>query len=303
MGAVIGWLLGAQMTDVPVIGPLTGSGVLASVIGGIAVGAGIGALIGALVGSLSAQDERPVETLMEAAPDATTYPAVVAEESLPDDTATPEMSAGDEPPVDDGPDYASDVPAEAAIVTAGGMEVSTMNDDDELESGRDPSSFTGTEDAVDPGTGAVGTAGTPLTTGYGVSGSTIGTGSEAGKPAHRGEAFRGATPDTKAYELGGRGSGDRDVLEGDERALPAETRYSDEGRDEAPAQRDRTARDIYEATPGYSESVTRGGLADTAPEGTGTTGVDADAPNESAGTNLPGTDDPRGLGDNTDDTR
>jgi hypothetical protein len=212
-------------------------------------------------------------------------------------TATASADAADY----DGPDHALEQEAGADTLPAPRLEESTV-DDIEEESGRNPSTFTGTEDAVDPGTGAVGTGGTPLTTGYGVSGSTIGTGSQSGEAAQRGEDFRGATPDTKAYEFGGRGSGDREVLEGDERTLPAETRYSDADRDEAPAQRDPAARDVYETMPGYGENVTRGGMADTAPEGTGTTGVDADAPQESAGTNLPGTADPRGLGDNTDET-
>jgi hypothetical protein len=296
MGAVIGWLLGAQMADVPVIGPLTGSGVLASVIGGLVAGAGIGALIGALVGSFSPADVPPAEAPVEPAPAAAEYVAP-ARLKPTSDVPVPDMDR------DDGPDYASALSVEVDSVSAARMEESTMDRNDSTEPGRDPDNFTGTEDAIDPGTGALGTAGTPLTTGYGVSGSTIGTGSESGEAAQRGDDFRGATPGTKSYDLGGRGSGDRDVLEGDERVLPAETRYSDEGRDEAPVQRDPADRDIYEQMPGYSESVTRGGLADTAPEGTGTTGVDANPPQESAGTNIPGTADPRGLGDNTDEPR
>jgi hypothetical protein len=302
MGAVIGWILGAQMTDVPVIGPLTGSGVLASVLGGIVAGAGIGALIGALVGSFSPQDEPPIEKVVDAAPAAVEYtPAVVAYEA--DDTVTVTDTPRERPADYDGPERASDIPAGEAVVAAERMEDSTMDDNHTKEAGRDPSTFTGTQDAIDPGTGALGTGGTPVTTGYGVSGSTIGTGSKSEEAAQRDDQFRGATPDTKSYDLGGRGSGDREALEGDERTLPAETRYSDAGLDEAPVQRDREARDIYEASPGYGESVTRGGMSDTAPEGSGTTGVDADAPQESAGTNLPGTDDPRGLGDNTDEPR
>ena len=302
MGAVIGWILGAQMTDLPVIGPLTGSGVLASVLGGIIAGAGIGALIGALVGSASPQDEPPVDSILEAAPDALDYSSPLPSEAVVEDSAAAALTMGEDTAGNGGPDHASDIPSEAAMAAVEGMEDRIM-DDTTKEPGRDPSSFTGTEDAIDPGTGALGTGGTPLTTGYGVSGSTIGTGSQEAEAAQRDDQFRGATPDTKSYDLGGRGSGDREVLEGDERTLPAETRYSDAGRDEAPAPRDREARDIYEASPGYGESVTRGGLADTAPEGAGNTGVDADAPQESAGTNLPGTADPRGLGDNTDEPR
>ena len=302
LGAVVGWLLGAQMTDIPVIGPLTGSGVLASVLGGIVAGAGIGALIGALVGSVSPQDEPPAVSAPPLAPAAEHTPLIVREPT--DIQAGPgEGAASAEDDDNLGADRAYHQPLPAAVTPAEGMEASTMDDTNERESGRNPETFTGTEDAVDPGTGAVGTAGTPLTTGYGVSGSTIGTGSESGEAAQRGDAFRGATPDTKSYEMGGRGSGDRDVLQGDERTLPAETRYSDVNRDEAQVQREPSDRDVYEQMPGYGENLARGGLAGTAPEGAGTTGVDADAPQESAGTNLPGTADPRGLGDNTDETR
>ena len=51
-----------------------------------------------------------------------------------------------------------------------------MDDTNIEKRGSDPNSATGTRDAIDPETGVKGTAGTPLTAGYGMSGSTIGTG-------------------------------------------------------------------------------------------------------------------------------
>ena len=57
-----------------------------------------------------------------------------------------------------------------------------MNDPNIQKQGIDPNSATGTRDAVDPETGTVGTAGTPLTAGYGMSGSTIGAGSQMLQP-------------------------------------------------------------------------------------------------------------------------
>ena len=68
--------------------------------------------------------------------------------------------------------------------------------------GVDPNSTTGTRDALDPETGTVGTAGTPLTAGYGMSGSTIGTGSERQEEQHERDDFGGATPDTQGYTAG-----------------------------------------------------------------------------------------------------
>ena len=74
------------------------------------------------------------------------------------------------------------------------------------ERGLDPNSVTGTKDAVDPETGALGTAGTPMTEGYGVSGSTVGTGSAEGEREYREGDFSGATPKTKDYTAGVHGT-------------------------------------------------------------------------------------------------
>jgi hypothetical protein len=70
------------------------------------------------------------------------------------------------------------------------------------EKGLDPNTATGTKDAIDPETGALGTGGTPLTTGYGVSGSTIGTGTAAGQREFERGDFTGETPAAKDYTAG-----------------------------------------------------------------------------------------------------
>jgi hypothetical protein len=76
--------------------------------------------------------------------------------------------------------------------------------------GLDPNSATGTRDAIDPETGALGTAGTPVTAGYGASGSTIGTGTPAGEQEQKEGDFAGVTPNTKGYTAGGSASPDSD---------------------------------------------------------------------------------------------
>jgi len=157
--------------------------------------------------------------------------------------------------------------------------------------GRNPNTFTGTEDAVDPETGALGTAGTPVTTGYGVSGSTIGTGTSGGQEREEGGDYRGATPDTASYDLGGRDTKDAGVLHGSEREPSVVDKNSDAERVEASIPRETEGRDVYEQSEGYVENLERDSTSPAAQSGT----------QESPGTNIPGTEDPRGLGDNTDE--
>jgi hypothetical protein len=73
---------------------------------------------------------------------------------------------------------------------------------DDKSKGLDPNAVTGTKDAVDPETGAIGTAGTPLTGGYGRSGSTIGTGSSEGEREYKEGDYSGSTPGSKDYSSG-----------------------------------------------------------------------------------------------------
>lgn len=74
---------------------------------------------------------------------------------------------------------------------------------DDTHRGLDPASLTGTKGAYDPYTGAFGTAGTPVTCGYGMSGSTIGIGYTSGRRLWEEGAHRGATPGLYAYQHGG----------------------------------------------------------------------------------------------------
>jgi hypothetical protein len=161
------------------------------------------------------------------------------------------------------------------------------------QKGRDPNTFTGTKDAIDPETGAVGTAGTPVTTGYGVSGSTVGTGSRRRRKKQEKDDFRGATPDSASYDIGGRGTGDAGVLHGAEREPSVVDRNTDAGRVEASIPRDTEGRDVYEQSEGYVENLERDAIRPGGTERTRGT-------QESAGTDIPGTGDPQGLGDNTD---
>ncbi len=67
-------------------------------------------------------------------------------------------------------------------------------------------------------------------------------------------------------------------------------RNSDADLVEASIPREAEGRDVYEQSEGYVENLER----DT------TTSSQSQGVKESSGTNIPGTEDPRGLGDNTD---
>ncbi|MEA2575419.1 MAG: hypothetical protein QOH93_2717 [Chloroflexia bacterium] len=185
------------------------------------------------------------------------------------------------------------------------QEESGVNENPE---GTNQNTVTGTQGSINPDTGTYGTAGTPVTTGHGTSGSTIGTGTAGGEEASQSGDFRGATPDTAAYEMGGRASTDSQAsLEGGERDATVEDKYARTDTDAAPIQQDPGTVDVYEAGPSYGpgvrQEVDRTDLysssdVDTAPTHAVTP---TDESHESAGTDIPGTADPRGLGDNTDD--
>jgi hypothetical protein len=174
--------------------------------------------------------------------------------------------------------------------------------------GTNPNTVTGTQGAINPDTGTFGTAGTPVTAGHGVSGSTIGTGTSGGEMAAQSGDFSGSTPDTAAYEKGGRASVDsQQSLQGDERDATVEDKYARDNTDAAPLQQDPRTVDVYETGPSYGpgtlQEVDRTDLyansdVDTAPTYAITPTDDAQA---SSGTDIPGTADPRGLGDNTDE--
>lgn len=187
------------------------------------------------------------------------------------------------------------------------QEESSMNENPE---GTNPNTATGTQGAVNPDTGTFGTAGTPVTAGHGASGSTIGTGTSGGEQATQSGDFRGSTPDAASYEMGGRASTDsQESLEGDERDATVEDKYARRDEGAAPIQQDPGTVDVYEAGPSYGpgtrQEVDRTDLysnsdVDTAPTFAVTP---TDESHSSSGTDIPGTADPRGLGDNTDDPR
>lgn len=185
------------------------------------------------------------------------------------------------------------------------QEESNVNENPE---GTNPNTVTGTQGAINPDTGTFGTAGTPVTTGHGASGSTIGTGTSGGEQATQSGEFQGSTPDTANYERGGRASTDSQATSApDEPDVTVEDKYARQDTDAAPLQQDPGTVDVYEAGPSYGpgtrQEVDRTDLysssdVDTPPTYANTPTDDAQA---SAGTNIPGTADPRGLGDNTDD--
>jgi hypothetical protein len=193
----------------------------------------------------------------------------------------------------------------ADIASMQRQEESDLNDNPE---GTNEHTATGTQGAINPDTGTFGTAGTPVTAGHGVSGSTIGTGTAAGEQATQSGEFQGATPDTANYDRGGRASTDsQQSAQPDERDATVEDKYARVDSDAAPIQQDPGTVDVYEAGPSYGpgtrEEVDRTDLyassdVDTAPTYANTPTDDA---NTSSGTDIPGTADPRGLGDNTDD--
>jgi len=319
LGAVIGWLLGAQVTAVPTIGPVVGDWVLPSMLVGLGVGAGIGALVGALAaiattsqgrgGTPGGVEEVGIEdygisegvlqsdgTALSEAQDSLAVPEAGVEVPVAEQSADAGVgsSAGDRAVDTDvenvGPLSASSNAEETFPKDVASASTEETNVIDNQE-GRNPNTFTGTQDAIDSETGALGTAGTPVTTGYGVSGSTVGTGTRRKRKKQESEDFRGANPDSVPYEVGGRASGDAGVLEGAERDASVVDENSDADRVEANIPREAETRDIYEQGEGYAENLER----DTTKPVRKKRSAKA-----SAGTNIPGTDDPSGLGDNTD---
>lgn len=181
---------------------------------------------------------------------------------------------------------------------------------DENPEGTNPNTVTGTQGSINPDTGTFGTAGTPLTTGHGVSGSTVGTGTTGGEQATQSGEFRGSTPDSANYERGGRGSSDvQQSSEPDEPDVTVEDKYTRRDVDAAPVTQDPGTLDVYESGPSYGpgmrQDVDRTDLyAESDVEAPPTYAVTpTDSAQASSGTDIPGTADPRGLGDNTDDVR
>ena len=303
VGILWGWISSSAPMEVPGTVASVSSGILSATITGLLIGAAVGALIGALIGvgmpelqpspeEVAPGDSRILLTVLAPGDQAQQAREILAAHGASDLT----------------PRHDNQDPM-AGLETQHQKELSTMADQ---PTGHDPDTLTGTKDDIEPGTGALGTGGTPMTTGYGESGSTSGTGSSQGRAEQESGDFSGSTPQTYDYERGGRASGDS-ADRGSDGSLDDESSGNEQTArhsDRAPVQSDPRTRDIYERGPSYDAPVTTT-AADTdatdfyspadvdAPPTYGN--VDMDSAQESAGTNIPGTADPRGLGDNTDD--
>lgn len=256
-GAFLGWAIavgavvlpGVTSEALPGVGTTVGSAVAVAMLTALLFGAGIGALIGSLVasGARSGVVDRQGGVLITAHPpsDLTSRTADILRVNGATSTGLPRAVSETAPTA-----------LPASLFTSSEKENDIMAED---QVGRDPNSLTGTKGAFDPETGAYGTAGTPLTTGYGVSGSTVGIGSEAGEETHVRSDFKGSTPNSMAYETGGRSSTDDlgDRLSPDTGPSVLD-KNSDIGRqEEASIPIEPEERDIYEQMPGYAENLKR----------------------------------------------
>ncbi|MDQ3930961.1 MAG: hypothetical protein M3328_17685, partial [Chloroflexota bacterium] len=166
-------------------------------------------------------------------------------ESLPNPPTTAEADA-------ESATYSGLTEDEETWADLANLERQEGSDVNENPEGTNPNTATGTQGAINPDTGTFGTAGTPVTAGHGTSGSTIGTGTSGGEQATQSGDFRGSTPDTAAYEMGGRASTDsQESLQGDERDATVEDKYARTDTDAAPIQQDPATVDVYEAGPSY----------------------------------------------------
>ncbi len=252
-GAFLGWAIavgavvlpGVTTEALPGVGTTVGSAVLAAMLTALLLGAGIGALIAALIasGARSGVVARQSGVLITAHPPSSDLTSRVAD-ILRVNGAT---RLGSE---------SASIALPASLFTGSEKENDIMAED---QVGRDPNSLTGTKGAFDPETGVYGTAGTPLTTGYGVSGSTTGIGSEAGEETHEDADFKGSTPNSMAYETGGRSSTDDLGARLSPNTGPSVVdKNSDKGRqEEASIPIEPEEQDIYEQMPGYGESLNR----------------------------------------------
>ena len=322
VGILWGWIAGSGVMEVPGTVASVSAGILSATITGLAIGAAVGGLIGALVGVGMPEVEPPEDqrgnadgrilvTVQAEGAEATEARSILAAHGASDLRAYGAAIEQERIGVESLGALAAQAEADqeqpVEIDTAQSQEVGIMADEG---LGRDSNAVTGTRDDVDPETGTLGTGGTPMTTGYGVSGSTAGTGSSQGRTEQESDSFGGSTPDTDAYERGGRGSTDspsRDV----EHDTSVADKFGDVRAGEAPVQSEPQTRDVYEQGPSYgtpTETVAADvdateQYSDVDVESPPTYGkVEMDSTQESAGTNIPGTSDPRGLGDNTDES-
>ena len=339
-GVLVGWIMGASpriggTPTLPGQGTLAGPDLLSTTLVAGLFGVGVGALVGALWGlnipradngagtgtppqeEVHDHSERvvpldyvPVSINSGVGP----QPIAAARRSVSEDALmAPLQSATPYRDVDVLEEDLMLADQTTYIVESG--EEAAMDDRSKDQAGQDSNNVTGTQGAIDPVTGAYGTAGTPVTTGYGVSGSTIGTGSSQVRDEHEVGDFAGSTPDSSSYEMGGRGSDDTPTASrpDDSSDTPVTEKYKGSMKSEAPAQSDPRTQDLYEAGPSYGPEVGQGKESTTNAETSHDSDASLDSPpssklvnseeiDASAGTNIAGTSDPSGLGDNTDKT-
>lgn len=327
VGGLLGWMVGNGALELPGIGKVVGVGLLASAVVGALLGAITGGIAGALMG-IGVPATRAPKSEAASGENSVLMSLHLTGMNGAEAEAVLRANGARSVNIYSYPESESRaMPQSGPLINAlvDEKEVDTMNDE---QTGRDPDSVTGTRDAIDPETGALGTAGTPMTTGYGVSGSTVGTGSRRGQGDYEGGDYAGATPDTSSYDRGGRSSSDaQDPLVGEPSEPSVVDKYADTRQGMAPAERDRAAHDIYEAGPSYgpaNETYTeqiqgrpqaKSEDADMAPDENRTMYYESASPDApptyantptveteaSGGTNIPGSEDYRGRGDNTDE--
>jgi hypothetical protein len=324
-GALGGWMVSVGAIALPGVGTVEGAGPVGALLTGLGLGVLVGGITGALVGMGIPRTDPNAASQASQSAEGPLYMTLEAPLLLLEKVETA-LLAGGALEVQGAalPVAASRIraaqTAQAQVEPESDITPETTSEAIEMadhDSGRNPNTVTGTESAIDPETGALGTGGTPMTTGYGVSGSTIGTGTDAGRiESEEGEARR-ATPDASAYDRGGRGSEDKpERLEGTEHGKPTTEKYGPEVGERASGEEMPTHGDLYTHSPSYgAEAPSEPDAADTGisrAEQYSTSSpdqppsyaqADSTQAQESPGTNIPGTEDPRGLGDNTDEPR
>ncbi len=308
LGGLVGWMVSIRAIGIPGIGLVGDASVPASTVGGIVLGAAVGALVGALLasgtGQTDAAHEGRARTVLTVHPSGVDPRAV--EFALSDSGAVEVHTHYGYPAEVADAMVASAAPATGEAAddrnrTIAGYSTEDYDMQEEFE-GRDLDIPTGTGGAIDPETGAFGTAGTPLTTGSEVSGATVGTGTPETKRAYDRGDFPGATPDTAEYDAGGRASADAAERADGEPLPPVERRLQARPHDQEQEQ-EAAARAEQDEGVGagdiYAQEASQDLQPRPQPATTPDAGIDVEPPQASEGTNIPGTSNPRGLGDNT----
>ena len=327
VGLLLGWMVGVEALALPGVGVVEDAGALPAMLAGLGLGAVGGGLVGALTGLTIPRRALPSAASPRSSDDGPVYMTVeapilltdAAEAALIANGALGVQGAVSEYRVPSA-EYRAPSDEEQPLGTSYSVSGAHNEETDMIEkssdAGRDPNSITGATDAIDPETGTLGTGGTPMTTGYGVSGSTAGTGTEAGRMESEEGEPRRPTPDAASYERGGRASEDRpEELAGTEHGEAVEEKYGPmQGEDTSGSDKPGGA-DRYTQSPSYGGGGEEGSVPDAADTGISRAeqyssaapdeppsyaNVESSQTQESAGTNIPGTEDPRGLGDNTD---